>query len=244
MDRIIHLLSFPFLFIATALSAQTKNVSDFNKIIVSPYIQATLVQGNEESVTINSIEGDSNKLHIQVNDHTLRLYLDGAKNFPKKDYSKSYEEKHAVYNKTIVKVTITYKMLEALSLRGEENHVCKSAINGNAFSLHVYGEPSIVLDEINVNDLRTTLYGEGKVEIKGGTVKRQKYTCYGKGKIDALAIQNNTAIITSYGNADCKLNVSDRIKITAFGDVTLDYTGDASIYKGIHFGDITINKIN
>ncbi len=41
-----------------AATAQTKTVEPFTKVIVSPYIQVTFVQGNEESVTINDIKVD------------------------------------------------------------------------------------------------------------------------------------------------------------------------------------------
>jgi hypothetical protein len=36
----------------------------------------------EESVAINELHVDTTKLHIEVNDNTLRIYLEGAKDFP------------------------------------------------------------------------------------------------------------------------------------------------------------------
>src|SRR6266487_5932506 len=73
-----------------AATAQTKMVDHFTKVIVSPYIQVTFVEGDEESVTINKIKVDEKKLHIEVNNTTLRIYLEGAKDIPKyeKDHSK------------------------------------------------------------------------------------------------------------------------------------------------------------
>ena len=72
-----------------ANAQNSRNVAHFNKIIVSPYIQVTLVEGDEESVAINELHTDNSKLHIEVNDQTLRIYLEGAKDIPKyeKDYS-------------------------------------------------------------------------------------------------------------------------------------------------------------
>lgn len=235
-----------FLLIVSAVSAQTKMTSPFSKVIVSPYIKVTLVQGDQESVTVNEIHVDPGKLHIEVNDKTLRIYLEGAKDIPKneKDYSNGYKETHPLYEKTSAVATITYKTLNAVSFRGEEDHLCKSPINGDKFNLTIYGESNVTFSEMNLEQLTATLYGEGSLEIKAGSVKDQKYTCYGENKVNALAINSNTGRITAYGNADLKLNVRDRIKITSFGEAELNYKGDPVIDKGLHFGDMVINKMD
>src|SRR3954471_7598890 len=94
------ILSAVFLLFSIAVTAQTKIVDHFSKVIVSPYIQVTFVQGDEESVTINDIKVDQNKLHIEVSDKTLRIWLEGAKDIPKneKDYSDDHEETHPLYH--------------------------------------------------------------------------------------------------------------------------------------------------
>ena len=246
MQRCKILFSALLLLMATAAIAQTKNTAPFNKVIVSPYIQVTFVQGSEENVTINDIDVDPNKLHIEVTDNTLRIYLEGAKDVPKneRDYSHGYKETHPLYNKTSVVATVTYKTLEALSVRGEENIVCEGPVNGDEFTLKIYGEPNVAFNEMNLQKLSATLYGEGTLEIKAGSVKDQKYVCYGEGKINSLAIEGNTSRLTAYGMADFKLNISDRIKITAFGDAKLHYKGNPEIDKGLHFGDMQIDKMD
>ena len=207
MQRFKTLLPVLFSLIAVAASAQTKMTSPFNKIIVSPYIQVTLVQGDQESVTVNDIHVDTGKLHIEVNDKTLRIYLEGAKDFPQneKDYSNGYKETHPLYRNTSVVATITYKTLEALSLRGEEDQLCKSPINGDKFILKIYGESNVTFNEMNLEKLAATLYGESTLEIKAGSVKDQKYTCYGEGKINSLAIDSSTSRVTAFGRAEFQI---------------------------------------
>ena len=246
MQRFKTFLPVLFLLIAVAASAQTKTTSPFNKIIVSPYIQVTLVQGDEESVTVNEIHVDASKLHIEVNDKTLRIYLEGAKDLPKneKDYSSGYKETHPLYKNTSVVATITYKKLNALSLRGEEHQLCKSPINGDKFMLKIYGESNVTFNEMNLQQLAATLYGEGTLEIKAGSVKDQKYVSYGESKVNTLAINSTTARVTAYGRAEFKLNVTDRIKVTSFGESELSYKGNAYIEKGLHFGDMVIAKLD
>lgn len=234
------------LFSAITAAAQTKSVDHFTKVIVSPYIQATFVEGDEDSVTIDNIKVDESKLHLEVNNQTLRIYLDGAKDFPKyeKDQSNDYETSHPLYQNTSVVVTITYKTLTGLSLRGEEEHLCKSAIDAAKFTLKIYGESEVNFNELNAAELETTIYGEALLNIKAGTVNDQQYTCYGEGRINSLSITGKTGRVIAYGDADVTLNVSDKIKITAYGDARLHYKGNPQIVKGIHFGDILIDKMD
>ena len=246
MQRFKTFSSILLLLITATVSAQIKKTDHFSKIIVSPYIQVTLVQGDEESVAINELYVDTTKLHIEVNDNTLRIYLEGAKDFPgnEKDYSNGHKETHPLYHNTSVVATITYKTLEALSLRGEEDQLCKGPINGDKFTLKVYGESNITFNEMNLQQLSATLYGESTLEIKAGSIKDQKYTCYGESKINSLAIEGSTSHVTAFGTADFKLNVSNRIKITAYGDAELHYKGNPEINKGLHFGDMVIDKMD
>ena len=246
MQRLKIFFSTLLLVIAVSAVAQTKVTDHFNKIIVSPYIQVTFVQGDEESVTINELYVDTSKLHIEVNDNTLRIYLEGAKDVPKneKDYSNGYEQTHPLYQKTSVVATVTYKTLEALSIRGEEAHLIKSPLNGDQFSLKIYGESEVVFNELNLQTLSTTIYGESTLEIKSGDIKDQKYTCYGDSKVNSLAINGNTGRIIAYGEADFKMNVAERIKITSYGSTQLHYKGNPEIDKGLHFGDMVIDKMD
>jgi hypothetical protein len=239
---------FAVLLLLTGISAtaQTRTVDHFTKVIVSPYIQVTFVEGNEERVTINEIKVDENKLHIEVNNKTLRIYLEGAKDIPKyeKDHSDEYEGRHPLYHNTAVVATITYKTLTDLSLRGEETQLCKSAINTEKFTLNIYGESEVIFNELNAEELETTIYGEASLKLKAGSVKHQEYTCYGEGKINSLSIAGSSSRIIAFGEADVALNVSDRIKISAFGDAKVHYKGNPEIVKGIHFGDMIIDKID
>lgn len=227
--------------------AQTKPVEHFTKVIVSPFIQVTFVQGETEGVTVNDIMVDSSKLHIEVHNGTLRLYLDGAKDIPgykEVHYDDGSKQRLPMYPKHAVTATVTYKSLEALSVRGEESHVCQSPLSAEYFSLRVYGESSVTFSEMHVNELNTIMYGEGNLEIKSGDIEDQDYTCYGEGKINTTAVSGKTGRATAYGEAEFRLNVRDRIKITAFGEAKLRYMGSPEIVKGLHFGGLDLKKIN
>ena len=246
MQKIRHFIfSLPLFLIVNTQAQTVTTVEHFDKIIVSPHIQATFVEGEEESVTIENCTVDSAKIHIEVEGKTLRIYLEGAKEVDKNetDYSNGHAEKHSIYKGTVVTAVVTYKTLNELSIRGEEKQVCKSVLKGEKLSLKIYGESDVILNEVNLGELKTTIYGNSNLQIMSGFIKSQKYTTYGEGKINSLAISGNSSTITAYGDTDFRVNVSDEIRITSFGDASLHYTGNPSINKGLHFGDMHIEKM-
>jgi len=219
--------------------AQTFSVHHFHKVVISPYIQVTFVQGDEESVTINDSKVDNNKLHIEVHAGTLRMYLDGAKEVPH-----TQQGYHNLYPDHAVTATVVYSRLDAMSLRGNETYLCQSPLSAPKFNLRVYGESKVIFNEVHIDRMHTTMYGESSLDIKAGAVNQQHYTCYGEGKINTTAIAGQEAKVTAYGESEFLVNVSDRIKITAFGEAKLRYMGNPAIVKGIHIGEMDLKKID
>lgn len=240
------ILTISLVITAGTFAQTTTAVKPFDKIIVSPHIQATYVEGSEESVTVQSSTVDTGKIHIEVNNKTLRVYLEGAKDIEKneKDYSNGYKETHSIYNGTVLTVLITYKTLHELSLRGDEKHLCQSTLTGDHFTLKVYGESDVTINDIKVNELSVATYGECKLTFLSGSVSSQKYTAYGEGKINSLAVSGKSSTITAYGEADFTLNVSDEIKMTAFGETRLHYKGDSVLRKVLQIGKAHIERID
>ena len=242
-----YLLSLLIILLAqVSFSQTTTNVKQFSKVIVSPNIQVTFIEGNEENVTIEKSTVPNEKIHIEVNDKTLRIYLDGQKDFPKNEttHENGYKEKQPAYKGTVVTATVTYKTLNDLSIRGEETQVCKSMLTGNNFRLRIYGESHVIFDKVNLGKLQATLYGESSLEIKSGTIKDQKFIAYGESQVKNFAVNSNTAKITAYGEANFQINASEAIRITSFGDARLQYKGKADINKGLNIGDVQITKVD
>lgn len=228
-----------------AFAQTTTPVDHFSKVIVSPNIEVSFIEGNEEKVIIEKSTVSQDKINIQVNGKTLRIYLDDAKEVVKneKSYESGYKGKRPVYTGTVLTATVMYKTLEELSIRGEETIVCKNVLKGDKFRLKIYGESQVLLNDVSLDELKTTIYGESSLVIRSGTVKEQKYTAYGESKINSLGINGNTTRITVYGESDFQLNVSDEIKLTAFGEAVVNYKGNPTIRKGINIGEVKINKI-
>lgn len=241
-----YVITLTLLFTQNALAQDVIAVDPFNKVIISPHIQVNLVEGEEESVTIESNTETEDKLNIEVNGKTLRIYLDDAKETTKTqiELKNGIEFKGPIYEGTIVTATITYKTLNDISVRGDETLVCKSLLKGEDFRLKIFGQSQVYLNDVDLQKFHTTIYGESFLEIKSGTIQQQKYTSYGVSKVDALAIANEDTRIIAYGEAELKINASNKIKITAYGEASLKYKGNAEIVKGVSIGDTRIKKLD
>lgn len=245
MRHFTRLITATLVLLATSTGySQTINTRSFNKVIISPYIEATFVQGDQERVVINHSDVDPAKLHVETNNGTLRLYLEGAKVIPRDSRDKRRSGGRSPYPDRAITATIYYKNLDALSLRGDEHFTFTSPLSARHFTLKLYGEPDITFAEVHIDDLHTTIYGEGAVEMQSGAVNKQAYTCYGEGKVNTTAISSTEAKLTAYGEADFSLNVSDRIRITSFGEASLRYKGNAQVIKGIHVGGVDVAKLD
>lgn len=224
---------------------KTTQVDAFDKVIVSPHIEVILVEGNEESVKIENAKVSENKINIEVEGKTLRLYLDGAKTVTKSERvdNDNWKGKRSIYNGTMATATITYKKLKALSVRGEEIVKCESPLEQKSLKLMLYGESKVYFNSITTENLTVSIYGESYLEIQGGDVDRQVYRAYGESEVNTLDMENTSTKITAYGESNFRVNVSDRLKVTCYGETKVNYKGDADVDKGIVIGEARIRKI-
>lgn len=235
-----------FLLCANLTHAQSEfiEVASFDRIIVCPHIEVVFQEGEQESVRIESIKVPMNKLNVEVKNNTLQVYLDGAKitSPNKKDYINGYKRRTSIYKETVVKAVITYKNLSSIDLRGEQKFVFENNIKADKLRLKIYGEAEVVMNEVDIQNLQASIYGENDLKIKSGKIANQKFTSYGESEVNTLKVENATTKITSYGEGTFLFNVSDDLKVNAYGEATIEYTGSPNLSKGIVIGEADITS--
>lgn len=242
----IALLFSALAFIATPLAhAQeiTKDLKSFNKIIVSPKINLILEQGDQENIRLIYNNVDAGKINIKVQGNTLRVYLDEAK-VTEKTYRSEDNQRVSIYHDASVTAYVTYKELEHLEIRGNQELTCKSPLTAERFTLKAYGENDINLASLKTAYLRTSLYGDNDLKIKTGKAEYQKYRLFGDNKIDTQDLKSFSAIATIFGESKLKLNSQDNLKVNAFGESQVSYYGNANVNKGLIFGKAQITQLH
>ncbi|SFW54082.1 Putative auto-transporter adhesin, head GIN domain [Sinomicrobium oceani] len=237
-----------FLFITPLeVTAQSWSISvdPFSEVIINPHIEVTFREGPEESVVVEYISEPMEKLHVEVKNKVLHMYLDGARMVTKTEKVKEdgRKVKKPVYDGTVVKAVVTYKKADNFSLRGDEKIVFESPLHLDKLKLHIYGASEISLNEATVEDLRAVIYGACHFEIRKGDIAEQKFTTYGESEIRTLGARNKSTRIVAYGDSDFECSVSQRLKVTSYGEATVKYKGNPEIRKGIVIGDTEITAI-
>lgn len=242
---IVTLASFFCLVVGVFAQNKTVIVDSFDKVIISPHIEVELIEGSEESVVIEDAKVSFDKINIEVKGNTLRVYLDGAKTVTKSERVSidNWEGKKSIYNGTMVTARITFKTLKNLSIRGEEVVKVKSPINQEDLKLTIYGESKVYFNGLTLSELAVAIYGESYLEIAEGDVGRQVYRAYGESEVNTTFMNNNETKITAYGESNFRVNVRNRLKVTCYGETTINYKGDAEVDMGIVIGEAEIRKI-
>ncbi len=219
-----------------------RSIAPFNRIIASPRIHIILEEGDSESVRLVSSNIDESKIHVEVRGKTLRLFLEDARVTDKLERDEN-GLKRSIYDGANVTAYITYKNLEHLEIRGAQELTCLSPIRADKkFKLKAYGENEINLISVRTDYLKTVMYGQNRLKIKGGKANYQKYKLYGENRIDATGMKSYSTSATSFGESTVRVHSQNEVRITAFGDTRVSYTGDAFLSKGLIVGKTDISR--
>jgi len=220
-----------------------RELRSFRKIVVSPKINLILEKGDQETIRLvyNNVSPD--KINIEVEGHTLKIYLDEAK-VTEKTVRLNSGERRSVYHDASLTAYVTYEELEHLEIRGNQELTCNSPILAERFTLKAYGENDIHLSSVNTEYMRTSLYGGNDLHIEGGKAEFQKYKLFGDNKIDTQQLKSYSATANSFGESRIKLSTQDQLRVNAFGESQISYNGEANVNKGLIFGHTRINKMN
>jgi hypothetical protein len=235
------------LFVNSSLNAQSKIKlkQPFDKIIVSPHIEAVFKKGSEPSIEIVDINVPVEKFKYELHKGILQIFLEGAKTYTKnkKEVVRNSKRKVPLYRGRVVKVIITYVDVKIFSLRGEEKIIFQTPLVQKECILRIYGKSEVTINSIEVDKLNVSIYGDSFLIMEKGSIKKQKITAYGASKVMASGVTSNETKITAYGDGIFKFNVLEKIKVISYGEATVLYKGNAKLKKGIVIGASTIRKI-
>ena len=246
MKQIVHFLVQLLIAVTMSLSAQQEFVvNSFKEVIISPYIETTFVKADTERVVVNSSTVPIIKVNVEVNGKTLRVYLDDAKDIPKNKKVKkdNYKYKEPIYKGTVLNITVYYKDLQLVSIRGDENTLFKSPISQEKFKLKLYGESDVIINKLDLEEFKVTLYGDSELKVNKGKTPEQRILVYGEGDVDLMCVENGSSKLTAYGETEFKINAIQRIKFTAYGESILRYKGNPDIDKGLSLGESKIYQL-
>jgi len=234
-----------FTVFARSGTAQTieKKVGHFKKVIASPKINLVMVAGESESVKIHYANVDISKINVAVKNNTLHIYLDGSKYTEKRERVKrdGWVDKESVYRNASITAYVTYRKLDKLVVRGEQEVEVKSAIDTKKFKLSAYGECNITLASLQSYKFKACLYGQHSVKVKSGQVDFQKYKLFGENKIDTQAFQSEEIASTTYGESKLRFNAHESLRLVTIGESDVKILGRPDVNK-FTLGEVAVNR--
>ncbi|WP_366139603.1 DUF2807 domain-containing protein [uncultured Maribacter sp.] len=113
-----------------------------------------------------------------------------------------------------------------LSIWGEKVVRTESSINQKDLKLVIYGESKVYFNSLTVDLHSVNIYWESYLGIKDGLVQRQVYSAYEESEVNTVTLENISTKITAYGESNFRVNLSDCLKVTGYGETTINYMGD------------------
>ncbi|HYG03880.1 MAG TPA: DUF2807 domain-containing protein [Chryseosolibacter sp.] len=236
MKHIFFLSAVVLMAIASIAQEIEKDLKSFTKIITSPRVNVVLQKGEKEHIRLVYNNVSKGKINIVVRGNTLHVYLDEAKKIERTERLNDLGSTFTMYHGARLTAYITYKDLELLEIRGNQQLTVLTPIDVEHFVLRAYGENIITINSLNTDFFKASLYGNNKLRINAGKVVEQKYRLYGANKIDSENVKSAYATTNIYGEGSIHLRSTEEVRVNAFGDPYIQVAGGAHINKWLVFG--------
>lgn len=243
MKRILLIAAATCISLLSAGQEIKKTLDSFSRIIASPHINVVLNKGDRESVRLVYNNVSSDKINIDVSGKTLRIYLDDARKTERLTTTAGFTAgKTAMYEGVSITAYVTFKELNALEIRGNQELSCNDPIESESFTLRAYGANEIRLSSLKTDLFKAKLYGENNLRIREGRTLEQKYTSYGENKVDAQGVRSDYIITSMFGEGSLKIHSAEEVRIDAFGEPHIHVDGGADINRRLVIGDADIHS--
>jgi hypothetical protein len=220
-----------------------KDLKPFTRIIASPRINVVLKKGDKESIQIRYSDVTADKINVEVSSRTLHIFLDGARKIEKQvSYPDRYQHHRSMYAGVSVTAYVTYKDIESLEIRGEQELTCDDPIEAPEFTLRAYGQNDITLASLKTEFFKVSLYGENKLRIKSGRVIEQRYKLYGENDINTTEMKSAYISTSIFGEGEFRVHSAKEVRINAFGEPIIQVNGEGKIYKRLVLGRARIRR--
>ena len=236
-----------FLLAATSLSVALgqeieRNLKHFTRVVASPRVNVVLIHGDHESIRIHYENLRPGVINARVTGNTLRIYLDDARKIePMVRTEHRYRRKKSIYQGASLTAYVTYRDLERLEIRGNQELICEGPIDADEFTLCAYGENEITLTSVKAEYFKAKMYGENRLRIGMGRTTEQKYVLYGENKIDTKGMRSDYSFTRIFGEGSLRINSSEEVLIDAFGEPRIYVDGGATVNRRLVIGTPVIN---
>ena len=201
------------------MKTETRNVENFNRIKFKDFGKLILIQGEEESLTIEADEELLPELISEVRGTTLHLGI--AEDW----LNRIGKVVSSIFNNKTHKVTytLTFKDLEKIGVSGQCNLECES-LETSQLELNISGMGDMTFKHLDCDSLDMHISGRGEFSA-AGRADYQEVRISGSGEYETPHLAGKTAKVVISGQGNATLRVEESLEITISGLGQVNYYG-------------------
>ncbi len=211
VQKIFGLLIVSLFLVNCTVLAEKENraVTDFTKISYSLPGSLEIVQADKVSLMLEGDQEDLKKIITKVEGDHLKIYTKGSSS-----------------GMGDVKVYVSIKELNELSVAGSGDAVVKSELKTEKLELDLSGSGNIQCEELICKELEVDIAGSGDIYVGGEAEKEIELNIAGSGDIRAENLKTSEAEVNIAGSGSVKIWVTDKLETNIVGSGDVYYKGN------------------
>jgi hypothetical protein len=197
------------------VTTETRQVSNFDRLVLSGIGDVTILQGDKESLEIEAEDNVLPHILAKVEDGTLHI---------------SFDRKTVVPTKPI-KFTLSMRDVRGLETQGVSN-ISADAIKTDRLKLGISGTGNIHIRDLQAERVDSSVSGAGSLEIEG-RVDTQVVNMSGAGNYDGEDLESKTADVTITGLGKVVIWATSDLSVVISGTGGVDYYGSPQVVQQI-----------
>lgn len=202
-----------------------RDVSSFDKILVSGAGRVFITQGDSESLSIETDENLMEYIKTEVKGDTLEIgFSDDVVFSSGRGHIALDPSKGFIFRISVVD-------LDAISVSGAADFEVEK-LKTKQFDINLNGAGQVTVGDLDASSVNVLVSGAGDVHL-AGRVGTQVVILNGLGRYQAFELESQEAAVTISGAGGAELWAIDKLDVTISGAGDVKYFGNPSVSKSI-----------
>jgi hypothetical protein len=199
------------------IATDNRTVSGFSGIVLNGSGDATITQGDTESL---KIEADDNILPLITSEVIGGKLVLGFKN------------NTSISTVLPIRFTITVKDLTSLELNGSGNATVGN-LTTTSHAVTLRGSGDVNLGLLQASRLTVDGNGSGNIKVNGGKVDSQAIRIFGSGSVNSPNLESQTASVSILGSGGVEVWAKTSLDVNIAGSGNVSYFGSPTVTQKI-----------